>query len=110
MMCDACIVVRPIPLHMVSAWMSPVDLFPYEEHKEKFRKPEKKRKGFAEAIWEIEEDPSLAISSSVHLPRRKSGKKGAESDSGTPVRVTLNDYIISHVRESCELNLTAMLY
>ena len=60
---------------MVSAWMSPVDLFPYEEHKEKFRKPEKKRKGFAEAIWEIEEDPSLAISSSVHPATQKIGER-----------------------------------
>ena len=109
MMCDTCIVVRPISLHMVSAWMSPVNLFPYEEHKEKFCKLEKRRKGFAEAIWEIQEDPSLAISSPVHLPRRKSGKKGAESDSGTPVRGHTKMTIL-YVRESCELNLTAMLY
>jgi len=82
-------------LHMLSAWMSPVDLFPYEEHKEKFRKPQKKRKGFAEAIWEVEEDPSLAISSSVQLPRKKSGKKVVEADSGILVRG-------HHIQEGCE--------
>ena len=67
--------------------MSPIDLYPYEDLKEKFRKPQKKRKGFAEAIWEIEEDPSLTISSSVHLPNKKRGrKKSVVSDEVTQVR------------------------
>ena len=67
--------------------MSPIDLYPYEDLKEKFRKPQKKRKGFAEAIWEIEEDPSLTISSSVHLPSKKRRrKKSVVSDEATQVR------------------------
>lgn len=67
--------------------MSPVDLYPYEDLKEKFRKPQKKRKGFAEAIWEIEEDPSLTISLSVQLPNKKRGrKKSVASDDTTQVR------------------------
>ena len=40
--------------------MPSAELCCYEEHREKFRLP-KKIKGFAEAIWEIEEDPDLVI-------------------------------------------------
>ena len=32
-------------------------------------------KGFSEAIWQIEEDPDLAISSKVKSPRQKVIKK-----------------------------------
>lgn len=41
--------------------MLPADLYCYEENRGKFSLP-KKIKGFAEAIWEIEEDPDLVIS------------------------------------------------
>lgn len=40
--------------------MMTADLFDYDDNKERFRLP-KKIKGFAEAIWEVEEDPDLVI-------------------------------------------------
>ena len=53
--------------------MAPADLLPYTEFREKYKKPSA-RKGFLEAVWEIEEDPSLAISSGVVTPKKKRKK------------------------------------
>ena len=45
---------------LCSAWLPAADLCSYEENRERFSLPKKVR-GFAEAIWEVEEDPDLVI-------------------------------------------------
>lgn len=58
----------PLP-HLCSGLVSEQDLKPYEEFKAKFKRP-LQRHGFAEGIWEIEEDPQMTISTEGRAKRR----------------------------------------
>lgn len=59
-----------------TAFLGANDLFPYDENKDKFGKT-KKRKGFAEGLWEIENNPTV-----THEGYESSNKDNASEEAG----------------------------
>lgn len=61
-------------LHLCSGLVAEQDLKPYEEFKAKFKRP-LQRQGFAEGIWEIEEDPQLTMVTEDSTNKRRRPRK-----------------------------------
>ncbi|KAM9330673.1 PC4 and SFRS1-interacting protein [Gastrophryne carolinensis] len=63
-----------------TAFLGPKDIFPYEENKDKYGKPNK-RKGFNEGLWEIDNNPKVKFSSPQNLMAISAALEGGEDDS-----------------------------
>ncbi|XP_073491823.1 PC4 and SFRS1-interacting protein [Aquarana catesbeiana] len=62
-----------------TAFLGPKDIFPYEENKEKYGKPNK-RKGFNEGLWEIDNNPKVKFSTPQNILSLADAVEGNEED------------------------------
>ena len=67
--------------------MLPQQLFAYEKYREKYSKASKKRRGYSEGIWEIEEDPDLTICKLSHLLKLKKTRSRRSEVSSMSVHI-----------------------
>ncbi|XP_018427265.1 PREDICTED: PC4 and SFRS1-interacting protein isoform X2 [Nanorana parkeri] len=62
-----------------TAFLGPKDIFPYDENKEKYGKPNK-RKGFNEGLWEIDNNPKVKFSNAQNMLSLASAVEGDDED------------------------------